>query len=138
MVVQEKKAKGEIWICMDLCKLKDACVHDPFPTPFSDEILDGLGEQEAYSFTDGFSGYHQIRIAPKDHNKTTFATKWGSFQYTIMSFGLKNALAIFSWVVVAVLKEFIHKFLELYFNDWTSFGMVKVHVSNLRMMLDAC
>ena len=66
MVVQEKKTKGEIRICVDLRKLNDACLHDPFPTPFTDEVLDNVGGQEVYSFTDGFLGYHQIRIAPED------------------------------------------------------------------------
>ena len=76
-------------------------------------------------------------IAPEGRRKTTFATKWGSFQYTVMPFGLKNAPAIFSQVVVAVFKEFIHKILEVYFDDWTIFKLVKKHVSNVRMMLDA-
>ena len=66
-----------------------------------------------YSFTNGFSGYHQIGIAPEDRHKKTFATKMGSFQYTIMPFGLKNALAIFSRVVIYAFMEFIHKFLEV-------------------------
>ena len=117
MVVQEKKTKGEIQICVDLKKLNDACLHDPFPTPFTDEVLDNVGGQEVYSFTDGFSGYHQIRIAPEDRHKTTFATEMGSFQYTIMPFGLKNAPAMFSKVVISAFKEFIHKFLEVYFDD---------------------
>ena len=51
---------------MDLYKLNDACIHDPFPTPFSDEILENVGGHEAYSFTDGLLGYHHIKIAPKD------------------------------------------------------------------------
>ena len=58
MVVQEKKQKGEIRICMDLGKLNDACVHDPFLTLFTDEVLENVDRQEAYLFTDGFSGYH--------------------------------------------------------------------------------
>jgi hypothetical protein len=49
---------------VDLRKPNDACLHDPFPTPFTDEVLENVGGQEAYSFTDGFSGYHQIKIAP--------------------------------------------------------------------------
>ena len=53
MVVQEKKTKGEIRICVDLCKLNNSRVHDPFPTPFSDKILDNVGGQEAYYFTNG-------------------------------------------------------------------------------------
>jgi hypothetical protein len=57
MVVKYKKT-GEIMICIDLRKLNDACLHDPFPTPFMDEVLDNVGGQEVYSFTDGFSGYH--------------------------------------------------------------------------------
>jgi hypothetical protein len=57
MMVQDKKS-GEIRICVDLTKLNDACLHDPFPTPFTDEFLDNVGGHEVYSFTDGFSGYH--------------------------------------------------------------------------------
>ena len=53
MVVQENKTKGEIRICVDLRKLNDASLHDPFPTPFTDEVLDNVGGQEIYSFTNG-------------------------------------------------------------------------------------
>jgi hypothetical protein len=118
MVVQDKK-QGGIRICIDLRKLNDACLHDPFPTPFTDEVLENVGGHEAYSFTDGFSGYHQIKIAQEDRYKTTFAIEWGSYQYTVMLFGLKNAPAIFSRVVIAAFKEFIHQFLEVYLDDWT-------------------
>jgi hypothetical protein len=89
---------------VDLRKMSDAFLHDPFPTPFKDEVLDNVGGQEVYYFTDGFSGYHQIRIAKEDHHKTTFSTEWGSYQYTVMPFGLKNAPTIFSRVVVEAFK----------------------------------
>ena len=78
MVVQDKKTKGEIRICVDLRKLNDAYVHDPFPTPFTDEVLDNVGGQEVYSFTDRCSGYHQITIHKYDKHKMTFTNKWGS------------------------------------------------------------
>lgn len=42
-------------------KLNDACANDPFPTPFIDEVLENVGRQEAYSFTDGFSGTTRSR-----------------------------------------------------------------------------
>ena len=57
MVVQYKKTE-EIRIFVDLRKLNDACLHDPFPTPFTDEVLDNVRGKEVYSFTNGFSGYH--------------------------------------------------------------------------------
>ena len=78
MVVQDKN-KGEVQICVDLRKLNDACLHDPFLTPFTDEVLQGVGSQEKYSFMDGFSCYHQINITKEDHHKTTFVTEWGCF-----------------------------------------------------------
>jgi len=74
----------------------------------------------------------------EDRSKTTFMTEWGCFQYTVMPFGLKNTPAIFSQVVVAAFKEFIHKFLEVYFDDWTMFGLVKHHVASLCLILDTC
>ena len=56
MVVQDKKM-GEVRICVDLRKLNDSCMHNPFLTPFTDEVLEGVGSEEMYSFTDGFFGY---------------------------------------------------------------------------------
>jgi hypothetical protein len=55
MVVQDKKQGRGIRICIDLRKLNDAFLHDPFPTPFMDEVLENVGGHESYSFTDGFS-----------------------------------------------------------------------------------
>ena len=64
--------------------------------------------------------------------------EWGCYQYTIMPFGIKNAPAIFSRIVVSAFKDFIHKFLEVYFDDWTVFGLVRDHIENLCMMLERC
>jgi len=136
-IVQDKKT-GEIRISVDLRKLNDVCIKNPFPTPFIDEVLGNVGGQEAYSFTDGFSGYCHIRIAKEDMHKTTFVTENGCYQYTVMPFGLQNAPTIFYRVVVTTFIEFIHKFLEVYFDDWTVFGLFQKHVENLRMMFDRC
>ena len=53
MVLQQKK-QGGIIIFVDLRKWNDAFQHDPFPTPFTEEVLENVGGQETYSFTDGF------------------------------------------------------------------------------------
>jgi len=71
--------QDEIRICVNLRKLNDACANDPFSTAFMDEVLDKVGRQEEYSFTDGFSGYHQIKITPEDRSKMTFLTECGCF-----------------------------------------------------------
>ena len=54
--IQNKKEKSEIRVCVDYRSLNNACIHDPFPTPFSDEVLKNVAGKEACSFTDGFSG----------------------------------------------------------------------------------
>jgi len=78
MVVQDKKTRG-MRICVDPRKLNDAFLHDPFPNPFTNVVLENIGGQEAYSFTDGFSGYHQINILQEDRYKMTFTTLWGCY-----------------------------------------------------------
>jgi hypothetical protein len=49
-----------------LRSLNATYVHDPFQTPFTDEVLENVGGQEAYYFIDGFSGYHQVQITEED------------------------------------------------------------------------
>ena len=51
---------------------------------------------------------------------------------------IKECTNYISRVVVAVFKEFIHKFLEVYFDDWTVFGLMDKHVEALRLMLAKC
>jgi hypothetical protein len=62
----------------------------------------------------------------------------GILPIIVMSFGLKNSPAIFSRVVVKAFKEFLHKFLEAYFDDWTIFSLLKNHIECLRLMLEKC
>ena len=136
--MQYKKATNEVRICIDLNKLNDVCLHDPFPTPFMDDVLESVGGQEVYSFIDGFYGYHWIRIAKEYRHKITFALEWGCFQYRVMPFGLKNAHVIFSMILVAAFKYFIHKFIEVYSDEWMVFGLINYHIKSLRMMLEWC
>jgi hypothetical protein len=78
MVVHDKK-QGVIRIYVYLINLNGVFLPDPFPTPFTNEVLENVGGKEAYSFKDGFLGYHHIRIAPEDRHKTTFSIEWISY-----------------------------------------------------------
>jgi hypothetical protein len=90
MVVHDKTTGG-IRICVDLMKLNDEYLHDLFPTPFTNEVLENVGGSIQEHFCDG----------------------WGSYQYTVIPFGLNNSPALFSKVAVVAFKEFIHKFLAI-------------------------
>ncbi|KAH9301371.1 hypothetical protein KI387_012954, partial [Taxus chinensis] len=58
MVISIEK-DGMIRICVDYRYLNTTCVIDPFPTPFTEEILEGVVGHDIHSFTNGFLGYHQ-------------------------------------------------------------------------------
>ena len=72
MVVQDKKTGGN-HICVKLHNLNYAYIHDPFPTLFIEKIMENVGGKEVYSFIDGFSGYHKVKIIEEDIHKMTFA-----------------------------------------------------------------
>nr|GEV87384.1 reverse transcriptase domain-containing protein [Tanacetum cinerariifolium] len=68
-------------VCIDYRKLNEATRKDHFPLPFMDQMLERLAGNEYYCFLDGFSGYFQIPIDPKDQEKTTFTCSYGTFAY---------------------------------------------------------
>ncbi|GKA04038.1 reverse transcriptase domain-containing protein [Tanacetum coccineum] len=80
-------------VCIDYRKLNEATRKDHFPLPFMDQMLERLAGNEYYCFLDGFSGYFQIPIDPKDQEKTTFTCPYGTFAYRRMPFGLCNLRA---------------------------------------------
>lgn len=82
-------------VCMDYQKLNAWNKKDHFLMPFIDQMLDRLAGKGWYCFLDGYSGYNQISIAPKDQEKTTFTCPYGTFTFKRMSFGLCNATTMF-------------------------------------------
>nr|GFA43031.1 reverse transcriptase domain-containing protein [Tanacetum cinerariifolium] len=82
-------------VCIDYRMLNEATRKDHFPLPFMDQMLERLAGNEYYCFLDGFSGYFQIPINPRDPEKTTFTCPYGTFAYRRMPFGLCNALGTF-------------------------------------------
>jgi hypothetical protein len=121
---------------VDFRSLNYACLHDPFPTLFNDEVLDEVAGKEAYSFIDRFLGYCHVKIVEEDKKKNTFHYRVGLFAYNIMPFGLKNAPIVFSKFVIATFRDFIHNFLEVYMDNWTIYSLLKEHIGLLRLMFD--
>ncbi len=78
MVVVPKK-NGKLEICVDFKKLNATTKKDPYPLPFIDKVLNILTWHDAYSFLDGYFGYHEVSITPEDIYKITFVTYWGVF-----------------------------------------------------------
>ncbi|GKF08714.1 reverse transcriptase domain-containing protein [Tanacetum coccineum] len=73
-------------VCIDYLKLNEATRKDQFPLPFMDQMLERLAGNDYYCLLDGFSGYFQIPIDPKDQEKKTFMCPYGTFAYRRMPF----------------------------------------------------
>nr|GEX65837.1 DNA-directed DNA polymerase [Tanacetum cinerariifolium] len=99
-------------VCIDFRKLNDATHKDHFPLPFMDQMLERLEGNEYYCFLDGFSGYFQIPIDPKDQDKTTFTCPYGTFPCRRMPFDLSNAPGTFQRCMMAIFHDMIEETIE--------------------------
>nr|GEX63356.1 hypothetical protein [Tanacetum cinerariifolium] len=126
-------------VCIDYGKLNEAMRKDHFPPLFMDQMLERLAGNEYYSFLDGFSGYFQISINPKDQEKTTFTCPYGTFAYKRMPFGLCNALGTFQRCMMAIFHDMIEQMMEVFMDDFLVFeNSFSTCLTNLEKMLKRC
>jgi hypothetical protein len=84
VIVPKKNGKLRIYIVFR--KLNTTTKKDPYPLPFTYEVLNIVAWYETYYFLDGYLGYHQIFITPKDTYKIAFVIDWGAFIWKVMLF----------------------------------------------------
>ena len=109
-------------ICIDYRKLNKATRTDHFPLPFLDQMLDRLARHEYYYLLDGYSGYNQINIAPKDQEKTTCTCPYGMFTFRRMPFRLCNALGTFQRCMMAIFSNMVDRTIEVFMDDFSMLG----------------
>ena len=116
-VVPVPKKDGKVRMCMDFRDPNKACPKDDFPLPHIDVLVDNTIGNALMSFMDGFSGYNQIKMAPKDMAKTTFTTEWRICCYTVMQFGLKNAGVTYQRMATALLHDMMPNEVDVFFDN---------------------
>ena len=94
-IVLVPKKDGSLRFCVDYRRLNAKTVPDAYPLPRIDDCLDSLGDAEIFTTLDCNARYWQVPVAPEDSDKTTFTSFLGTFRYTQMPFGLRNAPATF-------------------------------------------
>ena len=104
-------------MCVDYRDLNRESPKDDFPLPHIDVLVDNTVQHKIFSLMDGFSGYNEIKMDPKDMDKTTFVTQWGTFCYKVMPFALKNVGARYQRAMVALFHDMIHQEIEVYVDD---------------------
>nr|GEX82711.1 reverse transcriptase domain-containing protein [Tanacetum cinerariifolium] len=104
-----------------------------------DQMLERLAGNQYYCFLDGFFGYFQITIDPKDQEKTTFTCPYETFAYHRMPFGLCNAPGTFQRCMMAIFHDMIEKTMEVFMDDFSVFenSFQSCH-SHLKRMLKMC
>nr|GFB30690.1 putative reverse transcriptase domain-containing protein [Tanacetum cinerariifolium] len=90
-----KKKDGSFQMCIDYRELNKLTVKNRYPLPRINDLFDQLQGSSIYLKIDLRSGYHQLRVWEEDILKTTFRTRYGPYEFQVMSFGLTNTPAIF-------------------------------------------
>ncbi|KAK6121412.1 hypothetical protein DH2020_044837 [Rehmannia glutinosa] len=102
-------------------------------------MLGRLAGYDYYCFLDGYFGYSQIMIAPKDQEKMTFTCPYGTFAFRRMPFGLCNAPATFQRCMMAIFHDLIEKVMEVFMDDFSVFGdSFDNCLHNLSLVLQRC
>jgi hypothetical protein len=107
VLVREKSR--EIRLCVDFWNLNRASEKDNYPVPPMEQLLQTMSGSKIFPLLDGFSGYNQVLVLEEDYLKTTFWTKWGTFAYKHMPFGLINTGETFQRAMDVAFRGLINK-----------------------------
>jgi hypothetical protein len=112
-----KKKDQTLRLCVDYRPLNVVTVKNKYTLPRIDILFDQLAGARVFSKVDLRSGYHQIKIRPEDVPKTSFSTRYGLYEYLVMSFGLTNAPAHFMYLMNFVFMSELDKFVVVFIDD---------------------
>ena len=100
---------------VDYRLLNAMTIKNKYPLTRIDILFDQLAKAKVFSKIDLRSGYHQIKIRPEVIPKTAFSTRYGLYEYLVMSFGLTNAPTYFMYLKNLVFMPELDKFMVLFY-----------------------
>jgi hypothetical protein len=135
-VIFVEKKDGTQKMCVDYRLLNEVTIKNKYPLPHIEDLFDQMRGAKVFSKIDLRSGYHQMKIRWSDIPKTAFTTRYGLYEYTVMSFGLTNAPAYFMYLMNKVFMEYLDKFVVVFIDDILIYSKTKEeHEEHLRLAL---
>jgi hypothetical protein len=112
-----KKKDGTLRMCVDYCPLNVVIIKNKCSLPCIDALFDQLAAAKVFSKIDLYLDYHQIKIWLQDVPKIAFSTRYGLYEYLIMSFSLTNAPEFFMYLTKSVFMPELDKFVVVFIDD---------------------
>ena len=136
MALIVKKKDGEPRVVVDYRGLNDITIKNKYPLPLMDELFDRVFGAKYFSKLDLRTGFHQIRVAEADVEKTAFRTRYGSFEYLVLPMGLCNAPGTFMQLMNDTFRDMLDRSVLVFLDDILVFSRTKgEHVRHLREVL---
>ncbi|CAM6105604.1 unnamed protein product [Calypogeia fissa] len=111
------KKDGTLRLCADYRALNKQTIKNRYPLPHMDDLFDCLSSAQKFSKVDLRSGYYQIHMAKGDEYKTAMLTRFGSFEFLVMSFGLYNATATFMKMMNTIFHDLLDQGVVIFIDD---------------------
>ena len=111
-------------------------VNNKYHLPRIDDLFDQIGGEKIFSKIDLRSGYHQVQVKDEDIHKNSFRTRYGHYEFVVMSFSLTNSPATFMNMMNNLLSKFLNRFVLVFIDDILVYSRNEVeHEDHIRNIL---
>ena len=136
-ILMARKPGGGLRFCVDYRKLNLITRKDRYPIPLVDELMGRLSDAKVYTKLDIRQGFHRIRLDPDSSDLTTFRTRYGTYKYNVLPFGLTNGPAAFQRFINDTLgMDYLDNFVTAFVDDLIIYSKNETeHEKHVKMVL---